>query len=141
MPSCLAKPSSPSRAIQKIEEFQASACGAQSLKTSSYNPGVDRPRFFLDLGDQGSSSAEFEQPVNPSSVGDAKLGQCWLHSWLMEVDVSDPGGWLRDSPGSGCKPCFFMLLTLWLALIAEWLQYQSACVFLQDVSLWIAGVS
>lgn len=137
-PSCLGKPSSPPRAMQKLEESWA--CDDKALKISSHNPGGASSSLFLNLGDQGPSSAEVKMAVNPLSVGDAKLGQRWLHSWLMENGVSDPGGWLRDPPGSGCGSCLFTVLMLRLALIAEWLQYQPASLCPQDAILWVAGV-
>ncbi|KAK2512047.1 hypothetical protein Q9233_016504 [Columba guinea] len=40
------------------------------------------------VGDQRPSSLEFELAVNPHSFGDAKLGQHWLHGWLIESGVS-----------------------------------------------------
>lgn len=119
---------------------RASACGDKSLKTSSYNHAVASSGFPLNLGGQGPSSSEVKLAVNPHSVGDTKLGQRWLRGWLMESGVSDPGGWLRHPPGSGCNSCLFTVLTLRLALIAEWLQYQPASFLPQDASLWIAGV-
>lgn len=89
---------------------RASACGDESLKTSSYSPGVVSSSFSLKLGGMGPSPAEVKLAVHPHSVGDTRLGQCWLPGWLMESGVS--GGWLRDPPESGCNSCLFTLLTL-----------------------------